>query len=197
MSNIDFSLVGVAVVFIATAYYVSNEVISLAHDYYEEDRIRAKKLAAKKAKKLAKQKEEELLESLKKPKQKYSVDVFLRIRPLVGMEIEQKHDEIEYKITNKKNGKQSIAIKKDNKRVGIRELRKAKKKGKSIDNYGKGYKGFKWILTPDNDNVYTYNTCIKNSVDNIFDGLATCVFAYGHTGSGTDILSDIIWMWLY
>eukprot|EP01084_Bolivina_argentea_P180579 311990_1 len=46
------------------------------------------------------------------------------------------------------------------------------------------FKGFKNIVLPNCNNLYTFNECIVPSIDNIFDGISTCAFAYGHTGSG-------------
>jgi len=103
-----------------------------------------------------------------KKTQTYAIDVFVRIRPLVGDEIEQKHQCIEFNTkSDKKNDKQSLIL-----------------KNSSGRNKNSTYKGLKFIFKPEHDNIFTFNKCLLPYIDNMFNGLSMCIFAYGHTGSG-------------
>eukprot|EP01084_Bolivina_argentea_P303137 523303_1 len=92
------------------------------------------------------------------------------MRPLVGLEISENHETIKYNIKkSKKNKTQSITLK----NVYGRNNKRDKK-----------YTGFKQIISPNMNNLQTFNKCILSSVSYVLNGVNVCVFAYGHTGSG-------------
>eukprot|EP00483_Globobulimina_turgida_P005043 UN05053 len=92
------------------------------------------------------------------------------MRPLVGEEIKDNHESVDYNIKNAKKSKsQSLTLKKCS--------------GKDMGR-DKKYAGFKRIILPKENNLDTFKKCILPSISNVFRGVSTCVFAYGHTGSG-------------
>ena len=107
---------------------------------------------------------------IKKNQKIYNIDVFVRIRPLITNEIEMNHDKIEFNAKrDKKNGNEMLILKRSS--------------GKN-NNKNSVYKGLKLIFRPEHDNIYTFNKCLLPYIDNMFNGLSMCIFAYGHTGSG-------------
>eukprot|EP01084_Bolivina_argentea_P303136 523302_1 len=104
------------------------------------------------------------------PEKQFPVQAFIRMRPLVGLEISENHETIKYNIKkSKKNKTQSITLK----NVYGRNNKRDKK-----------YTGFKQIISPNMNNLQTFNKCILSSVSYVLNGVNVCVFAYGHTGSG-------------
>ena len=121
---------------------------------------------------------------------KFPIQVFVRMRPLVGREIEEKHEEMEYIVkpftftkTGKKKEKKTKKGNKDKVSRSLSMITLNNVSGRKMDR-SKDYKGFEAIILPGDDNIKTFNTCIKPSLENIVNGDSTCVFAYGHTGSG-------------
>eukprot|EP01083_Nonionella_stella_P092615 259308_1 len=102
---------------------------------------------------------------------RFPVQVFVRIRPLVGLEVKEKHTMVEYNVKKlKKKKTETLTLQK----VAGRNNERDKK-----------YGGFKKIIQPDYNNLLTFNNCLLNtSIPYLFDGDHVCVFAYGHTGSG-------------
>ena len=122
-----------------------------------------------------------------KENDKFPVDVYVRMRPLVGDEIKENHEMINYTIKFNKKTKTSIAFKdnNENKDTNNETNNSAPKMPKRRDNKnGKKYKGFTKILIPKDNNNDTYNACIKPILVKFYSGLPICAFAYGHTGSG-------------
>jgi len=113
--------------------------------------------------------------------------------------VEADHSTIHYAVkTLKKSNTQKLTIKKapddadgdEKKGDDTEQLDEAQKKmlamkrrlgqkGRDVD-----YKGFRRILLPDSDNVAVFETAVAPFVSNVMLGQKTCIFAYGHTGSG-------------
>ena len=101
---------------------------------------------------------------------KFPVQAFVRMRPLVGKEIVEKHESINYSVkTNKKKETQSLVLKGVTGRNNERD---------------KKYTGFRRVLQPKLDNKATFDTCLLPSIPHLWNGQKMCIFAYGHTGSG-------------
>ena len=101
---------------------------------------------------------------------KFPVQVFVRMRPLVGKEISDNHESIEYNVkTNKKKSTKSLTLEKVFGRNNERD---------------KKYTDLTNVILPTNNNEATFDICLKPALSNIFKGEKTCIFAYGHTGSG-------------
>jgi len=133
----------------------------------------------------------------------FPVVVFVRIRPMVGKEVEDQHSSIKYAVkTMKKTKTQKLTIKKvsavapetkdddDGDDGNAVEMDDAQKKmlaikqrlgqrGRDID-----YKGFRKILLPGSDNEAVFGEAVAPFVSNVMLGQKTCIFSYGHTGSG-------------
>eukprot|EP01083_Nonionella_stella_P008718 25195_1 len=102
--------------------------------------------------------------------QRFPIVVFVRMRPLVGLEISEKHESIQYNVKKLKKKKiQNLTL---NKVYGRNNTRDKK------------YSGFKQILLPNDDNTQTFASCLLPNIEYLFKGDHCCVFAYGHTGSG-------------
>eukprot|EP01083_Nonionella_stella_P062296 161999_1 len=118
---------------------------------------------------------EEVKENKKGDKdlQRFPIQVFVRMRPLVGLEITEKQPTVKYgvkKVKKKKRKTQSLTLKKVH--------------GRNLDR-DKAFAGFTKILTPQHDNRVTFDECLlPTCIPYIFNGDHCCVFAYGHTGSG-------------
>eukprot|EP01083_Nonionella_stella_P161376 528485_1 len=102
---------------------------------------------------------------------KFPVQVFVRMRPLVGNELIENHKAVAYQVKkNKKKKTQSLVLQKVFGRNNERD---------------KKFTGFKLLCLPDQNNEFVFNTCIlPTCVPSIFNGERVCAFAYGHTGSG-------------
>ncbi len=99
----------------------------------------------------------------------FPLSVYVRMRPLVGEEIKENHSSVEYAVkTAKKTKTQSLTLK----NCSGKDMTRDKK-----------YTSFKQIILPKQNNLYTFNKCIFPSIKNIFNGVSTCAFAYGHTGN--------------
>ena len=109
-------------------------------------------------------------EEKKDNRAKFPVQVFVRMRPLVGKEIVEGHESLKYNVKKlKKKQTQSLVLK----GVFGRNNERDKK-----------FTGFREVIVPKCDNQVTFNKCLLPSIDNLFLGEKMCVFAYGHTGSG-------------
>ena len=118
---------------------------------------------------------------------KFPIKVFLRIRPLIKDEIENKHDMISYDCAESKQGdKKTIILKNIDAATGTeKEKGKGKGKGKGkLSNKELKYTGFSAVVTPKDDNKATFSVCIEPSLSAMLNGKTVCCFAYGHTGSG-------------
>lgn len=104
---------------------------------------------------------------------KFPVQVFVRIRPLIKEEVELKHDEMSWvsRPMTHNNQLQTLVSKK---------ALAVKKKGKTK----KSFDGFRAILKPSDNNENTFQKTIVPNIKSFFDGNVVCSFAYGHTGSG-------------
>eukprot|EP01084_Bolivina_argentea_P077657 140905_1 len=113
----------------------------------------------------------ETLEKKEDDRERFPVQVFVRMRPLVGKEITEKHVSVEYSVKNlKKKKQQSLTLKKVHGRNNERD---------------KKYSNFKAVFEPNVNNEETFNNSLLTTcVPYIFNGESACVFAYGHTGSG-------------
>lgn len=129
----------------------------------------------------------------------FPVGVFVRIRPLVGKEVEEEHSSINYAVKSSKKSKtQKLTIKKipddadsdmkeEDDAVEMDEAQKKMaamkkrfgQKGRDID-----YKGFRRIILPKSDNVAVFEEAVAPFLSNVMLGQKTCIFSYGHTGSG-------------
>ena len=118
-----------------------------------------------------------------KSKVKFPVQVFVRLRPLIGQEIEAKDEEIEYETKYGKKSKSHLLNIVDITKKTRRSAIKKKKKKEEAPKYKK-FKGFQNVLIGTDDNQQCFQRCIEPSIDNIFNGYTVCSFAYGHTGSG-------------
>jgi len=125
----------------------------------------------------------------------------VRIRPLVGQEVEDGHQSVEYGVKRLKSNRFKLSIKapqtaedkadecendsyasnspKVSKRIPKR-FQRMRKRQQQPDMF----KGFKRVLLPTDDNAATYSACVAPLVDDMLRGSAVCAFAYGHTGSG-------------
>ena len=105
-------------------------------------------------------------ESKETEEEKFPVQVFVRMRPLVGKEIVDKHTSIEYEVKKIKKKK-------------IENLTLKKVYGPKMDR-DKKYTGFKHVILPNCDNVETFNKCLlPTCIPFTFSGEKVCVFAYG------------------
>eukprot|EP01083_Nonionella_stella_P039663 107865_1 len=103
---------------------------------------------------------------------KFPVQVFVRMRPLVGLELTNHHQSVQHKVKkSKKKQTQTLVLKNVFGRNNDRD---------------KQFRGFKKIILPSHNNITTFKTCIISSqcFPSIFVGQRICAFAYGHTGSG-------------
>eukprot|EP01084_Bolivina_argentea_P023284 43423_1 len=121
---------------------------------------------------------------------KFPVQVFVRFRPLIKSEIEGKHNEIIYKTKSISNNSSNTIIinditKKQRKSNIQRPNKNSKTKAPKTTKIAiKKFKGFRSILSANDNNIQTFNKCILPSIDNVLKGCNVCCFAYGHTGSG-------------
>ena len=115
----------------------------------------------------------------KKRTKQFPIRVYVRIRPLVGKEIEEKHDSLSYSI-KKVAAKKSKKKGKNNKKTKETKTFAISKNGR----ISKQYTGFTNILEPNATNKDTFTTCILPCLSSMLNGDSSCVFAYGHTGSG-------------
>eukprot|EP01083_Nonionella_stella_P062293 161995_1 len=103
---------------------------------------------------------------------RFPVQVFVRMRPLVGLELSNHHQAVQHKVKkSKKKQTQTLILKNVFGRNNDRD---------------KPFRGFKKIILPSHNNIATFKTCIISSqcFPSIFVGQRICAFAYGHTGSG-------------
>lgn len=129
---------------------------------------------------------------------KFPVEVFIRIRPLVGKEVEDGHEPINYTVkTSKKKGTKTLVLKKESALTAttnnnddgddekeMSAVQKRLQKRLKTRNRDVKYQGFKHILEPTDNNFRVFARCIGPALPAIMKGDKTCVFAYGHTGSG-------------
>ena len=126
---------------------------------------------------------------------KFPVEVFLRIRPLVGKEVADDHEATNFTVkTSKKKGTKSLNLKKgstrkahpdgDDDTSNMSAAQKRLHRRLKSRNPEVKYQGFKDILAPSDDNMSTFRRCILPALPSIMRGEKTCAFAYGHTGSG-------------
>eukprot|EP01084_Bolivina_argentea_P029589 54943_1 len=114
---------------------------------------------------------------------KFPVRVFVRLRPLIKEEIEQKHEKFEYNTKYiKKTKSTKININDITKKQRQSSIKRKNKKNNKIPI--KKFSGFNSILSETQNNNETFKQCILPSIENIFSGFTICSFAYGHTGSG-------------
>eukprot|EP01084_Bolivina_argentea_P214385 363967_1 len=117
-----------------------------------------------------KQETESKEEKKEKEEERFPVSVYIRMRPLVGDEVTNNHAAVDYAVKSvKKRKTQSLTMKKCAGKDGKRD---------------KKYSNFAGVIEPKYDNLYTYSHAIYPSIQDVFDGVSTCAFAYGHTGSG-------------
>merc|ERR1712228_516111 len=99
----------------------------------------------------------------------FPVDVFLRMRPLIGHEIDEQHKEIKYSIKKTKKSQRKKFILSTNQKGRDREYT---------------FKGLKNIILPKQNNEFVFKQCIMPCIDALFAGTPCAAFAYGHSGSG-------------
>jgi len=128
----------------------------------------------------------------------YPVSVYVRIRPLVGREVEEGHQTIGYAVKKlKKNQRFKLTVKptkvdddEDNEKNDATDdadadatkfkMKRFQRRSRDPD----AFKGLKRVMLPEHDNAATYAACVAPSLDDMFNQVAVCAFAYGHTGSG-------------
>lgn len=126
---------------------------------------------------------------------KFPVEVFVRIRPLVGKEVEEDHESTNFTVkTSKKKGTKTLNLKKGSNRktesngdddtANMSAAQKRLHRRLKSRNPAVKYQGFKDILVPTDGNMATFTKCILPALPSIMRGEKTCAFAYGHTGSG-------------
>jgi hypothetical protein len=93
---------------------------------------------------------------------KREINVFVRIRPLVGLEVRNSHAKLDINVKASKNSEEIL-----------------------IPSYNarKQWKGFTRVFEPDQTNRSVYNS-LSSLVKYVSDGGVGCCFCYGHTGSG-------------
>eukprot|EP01084_Bolivina_argentea_P140940 247697_1 len=99
---------------------------------------------------------------------RFPVQVFVRMRPLIAVETEQKQQAFKYGTKTSKKTKKKTLI-----------LKKAGPSGRNLE-----YKGFMNVILPKHNNLFTFKAVVLQCVDAIFQGQICASFAYGHSGSG-------------
>eukprot|EP00485_Elphidium_margaritaceum_P004222 CAMPEP_0202694070 /NCGR_PEP_ID=MMETSP1385-20130828/8025_1 /ASSEMBLY_ACC=CAM_ASM_000861 /TAXON_ID=933848 /ORGANISM="Elphidium margaritaceum" /LENGTH=470 /DNA_ID=CAMNT_0049349849 /DNA_START=14 /DNA_END=1426 /DNA_ORIENTATION=+ len=113
----------------------------------------------------------ELEEEVKETEWKFPVQVFVRIRPLVGAEINDKHDAVEFTVKAMKHSETETL-----------SLKKVAGKNKDRDYT---CSALQRVILPSMNNLETFDRCLLPSASPcVFKGEKVCVLAYGHTGSG-------------
>lgn len=120
--------------------------------------------------------------------------VYLRIRPLVGLEAENADEKINFKLGKRKIGKVAISVENKTEKNGsskvpgplsprskMRErMTKRRKKAKHAF-CGVGFSG---VFNEQSTNQKLYLDCVDALVDHALAGQTSMIFAYGNTGSG-------------
>ena len=111
----------------------------------------------------------------------FPIQVFVRMRPMVGREIKENHLKLDYELKQSKKSKKS-SKNKNKKNSATEEVLVLNNVAGRDMNESKQYKGFQNVLLPVHNNFDTFNTCVLPYLGSIFAGQKTCCFAYGHTG---------------
>jgi hypothetical protein len=99
---------------------------------------------------------------------KLPLQVFVRIRPLVGEEVGQALASL-VEGTSKATGKKTLQM-------------SFNANGREQDRY---FRGFEGVVHPDMDNTATFEKVLKPLVCEVLEGKTSFGFAYGHTGKKT------------
>eukprot|EP00768_Dysnectes_brevis_P003952 gnl/Dysnectes_brevis/279_a311_2785.p1 GENE.gnl/Dysnectes_brevis/279_a311_2785~~gnl/Dysnectes_brevis/279_a311_2785.p1 ORF type:complete len:434 (-),score=84.49 gnl/Dysnectes_brevis/279_a311_2785:2375-3655(-) len=105
---------------------------------------------------------------------KRTIDVHVRVRPLVGEELERKDKAISFR----HNPETSVlAFAQTNPTTSYRSKGPAKKKITRVKNFSS-------VLQPDLKNSDVYSHVLAPSIPKVINGETASLFCYGHTGSG-------------
>jgi len=132
-----------------------------------------------------------------KESETYPVSVYVRIRPLVGREVDEDHQTIDFAIKKlKKNQCFKLTVKSpkledddkddatddaDTERAKLTlKMKRFQRRSRNADSF----KGLKRVMLPEHNNAATYAMCVAPCLDDMLNQVAVCAFAYGHTGSG-------------